>query len=475
MLSENPHVGKVSGSETNYQQRVASALISNTSDAIRQIMADIRTKAQAFADNQDDQGLSAYAGDPNGELSQKIAQVRQQLSVIEQEIKAAENELEDKNTEATIAQYDEEATRFFAQAAELRVDESELRSRKAALIEVTALAEIRKATLVKEVSSEAALAQSQKVEAAALSLRQAYLACLAQGINPLTDPMGTLAESEAARLSAVFYGTNNPAKRAGAAKMAESVSGMLKWAYLLRLGYNRSFLEWYSEFILAVQSNDTAKLQTLGQILTTSFGNQTDVNVVRVRTDTSRNVSGQQFTWFDTISPSQRKEWLAKLPSDWRNNAVAAFRFIVSLDANAQQPAAVLIYGKTYSYYAMLDNLVLTTEPTPGVLPSLGYYFYVVPPENPMSNPTDVVSGLSVQARRHLSDPIPMAPTLAEAAQTRQLEDQVLRSWKELDLSGALGEWTLYILSSPVAAPNDLQQLKNITVHLFMPYISVKH
>jgi hypothetical protein len=461
----------------NYGQRVATGLISNTATAIRQTMSEVQAKAQVLADNQDDQGLSQYAGHRAGELAQKLGEVKQQLSAIEQELRVAHDELEDRSTEATIAQYTDEASRFFSQAAELRVDEAELRRRRSTLTEDAAVAELRRLTLVRQAAAETADARVQRVEAAELSLRQAYLACLAQGIDPLSPVPDARVESDAPRLTALLYGTNDPGRRAGAAKLADSVSGMLSWLNLLKLDGPqgaRTFVERYSEFAKYVQSNDLVGLGTLGQTLTTTFSSQTDGNVVRLRSDASRNVTGAQLRWLDSVSAQERREWLAPLPPKLRSAAVAAFTFTVALDADAADPSAVLIYGADYSYYAVLNSMNVTTEPTRTPLPSLGYYVYVVPPQNAMANPADVANGLSIQAKKYLADPMPIAINLAEAAQTSQLEEQVLRGWRELDLSAALGQWKFYVLSSPAPTGDQWQALRNMTLRLFMPYISVR-
>ena len=114
-------------------------------------------------------------------------------------------------------------------------------------------------------------------------------------------------------------------------------------------------------------------------------------------------------------------------------------------------------------------------EDTSSIVPDVdttNLYFVLLPPGNPTSNPGELMAGLSEADAAFIRKPRQLNSELSEAALQKNIEKEVL-NWRNLQLSGAIGTWTFYILSSTSQDLSKLEAAWHMTIRI--PYLEVQH
>ncbi len=222
-------------------------------------------------------------------------------------------------------------------------------------------------------------------------------------------------------------------------------------------------------------------------------------------------VSGAKIVWFDDVHPRSR---LLPLPSDvkeiasldpirvkqmekvqflhrlaendsveLRRKALGYFKFRFTLDEHDDDQDRSPDFAEiqvapnpSSSYYFLLSDSSLVHERQAGEnpFPVVNLRFLIVPPDNPIGNPTSPFTGVLPSYNfswKQLNDPLEETLLLGQIRQRLQL-------WKGLELTGAVGDWTVYILATD--APNETKRQKRISeckksmkMTLRIPYIEV--
>jgi hypothetical protein len=186
------------------------------------------------------------------------------------------------------------------------------------------------------------------------------------------------------------------------------------------------------------------------------------------------------------IKKMEKIQFLHRLPEEGpvpRRKALGYFKFRFTLDEHdddqdrSPEFAEVQVApNPSSSYYFLLSDssLVHERQPAENPFPVVNLRFLIVPPDNPVGNPSSPFTGplpTNEFKWKQLNDPLEETLLLGQIRHRLQL-------WKELELTGAVGDWTMYILATDV--PNEAKRLKRITdckkklkVTLRIPYIEV--
>jgi hypothetical protein len=168
--------------------------------------------------------------------------------------------------------------------------------------------------------------------------------------------------------------------------------------------------------------------------------------------------------------------------TELRRKVLGYFRFRFTLDEHDDRQrspefAEVQVApNPASSYYFLLGDSTLLHERQAGTdpFPVVNLRFLIVPPDNPVGNPSQHFTASLPNDRfltKQFNDPLEETILLGQIRQQLQL-------WKRLQLSGAVGDWTVYILATDV--PNESKRQKriadcrrNLYLTFRIPYIEV--
>lgn len=168
--------------------------------------------------------------------------------------------------------------------------------------------------------------------------------------------------------------------------------------------------------------------------------------------------------------------------TELRRKVLGYFRFRFTLDEyddrqRSPEFAEVQVApNPASSYYFLLSDSTLVHERQAGTdpFPVVNLRFLIVPPDNPVGNPSQPFTGSLPNDRfltKQLNDPLEETILLGQIRQRLQL-------WKKLQLIGAVGDWTVYILGTDVPNESKRQERivdcrRNLNLTFRIPYIEV--
>ena len=174
------------------------------------------------------------------------------------------------------------------------------------------------------------------------------------------------------------------------------------------------------------------------------------------------------------MKADERDSWLRpitrQLGGTPLSNVLGVVQIAFSLDPNrGSNTVTVPIDLANSSYYMKLDETSVIVANTNNL------YFVVRPPLNPTCNPGELMGGFSDADASFLSVPQPLNSDLTEVALLQRIREEI-SDWRNLHLSGAIGTWTFYILSSTKREGADLDNLeRDWTMTIRIPYLQVRH
>jgi hypothetical protein len=465
-----------------YREGIENSAIKNASDRIKVISADINGLAQGFIANKDDDGLENFA---KVTLPAKIDGLQDELKAIQDKINTARYELEDEKTKVSIASYDADAARYFVQATKLRGEEAALQARKAGFSRDAAAARIEQAGVEAQQQDALVDIAVRSEEIARISLQRTYLQCLARGFNPLATLGNERIDYQYSALSirSVVAGSSEAKsihKDLNDAVIAGDLAGMMQWVYLLGVnspGRSDRLTPLYLETIRALQKTDLDGIRRASTDLESYFSEAAATSVT-VLFDTALKLD-QEISWLDEMSGTEKRSWLEPINRQVTprqlSSVLAVVQISFSLDGDqASKTTHVPTPHGNSSYYMKLEN---TSVVVPNVDLVNNMTYVLLPPANPTSSSSDLMAGSGLadsdSGRSILEGQI--HSDLVESLLLSDIEREV-KSWTNLHLSGSIGTWTFYILSSASKSPDDLARLKrDWKMTIRMPYLEVRH
>jgi hypothetical protein len=504
----NAEIGKLSERVKELQENVINGKLHELAEQIRKRNESIGQRAKELMKASDDAGLLAYA---NQEIPHEIDAMKGDLKRLKAALDGANSKLEDKETELTIASYDADAARYFAEAGRVKLGEAKLKTLRAELgLNVQKeQRDINKLNTERERQLLSAAEIEYKISLA--ELKGAYAACRAYGFNPLAatpseglDPVG------ANTLRRIIYGPLDPAwagKNLILDRMAADLLGMIQWVDLLRLssdapaGVSPSLAR-YIGFIKAVGHEDliVAMHDRLEALFKAKAGEIADVdNATFGNIGKSIANPANPILWFDQMSAAEKDLWLRPLSESQRSEAQGVFRVRIapkegdylsdylSIGVMSMRPGLVsvakYIDAENTSSYLILDKTVLLCEhDAQDFVATTNLKFVLIPPVRPLSDIDRLrfggVDGRTVEnGRSDLYRPpsltIETDPTFTSIREELRHKYEL---YKATHLTGAIGDWTVFILD--VGNPSELQKMtlrNHLRVRLVMWYLEIGH
>jgi hypothetical protein len=443
---------------------------------------ELIAKAQELSAQGDDQGMRNFANDLHNEIT-KDGGLQSRLRAIQGEIENAKGELEDKTTETEIADYDAKANELFAQANEVRVQQADVSATQSKLRMQAALEFYLSTLTEKELASTLVQAELRRIESGELALIQAYEKCLAMGFNPLalTSDFNSYGAVSIRRVLANFVDLEQPLDGAFAGAAGSHLVGMIQWARLLGVGSSDPKTDPAGQYIKLVNglnvgtpTGDPKMLaSTLVAIQEAVESSITGLNLGSelAQMDETGPVPFEKIFWLDRpdltdeqkrsdLAPlmlAERKALLAEVKEEYRNQVIGILRVVVD-SASAPDPDEESIKltrpVKNKMFYTDIDSI------SPIAKKGANLSYLVVPPVNAQSHPGVLAVGGAVA--NDDPDNIPFDWNAIEFEDRyREKLGTIIRG---LRLTGALGHWTIFILTSSDSSPSQrlakVRQLK---------------
>jgi len=467
---------------------IQSDAIKKITKQIEEISLDVNKKVQGFVQTNDDSGLITYS--VNG-IPAEIERVRRSLAELKQNLEDARNALEDKDTELSIASYDAEASKFFLQSSKLRRDQAEFAATKAGLgSDISRLMSEQK-TLELQQQKVLFDASVRTVDMARAALLRSYSACLARGFNPMAIVDGD------ARVLQPFAGLSVRGLLDGGAKstieneevlqtrVADNIVGLIQWTRMLRLDTNSVASERYLSVAKALRRRSLNDLIANRDELVRHFTDGASARIKGPRIHGTEKLNKKALIWLHEKEPGERSAWLRPLSQEQQRMALAAVRMTFSMDEPQNIDTDHKPANEKSSYYAKLENTYVMRLPAEDpIINTSNLFFVLVAPSVPRSHPEELPSGLSDGDAEYLKEVRPVNNETAEASYLKNIIDELVGGANKLKLSGAIGEWTVYLLTSQAICSSSaklgclknetLDKLReNLTLSIRIPYFEV--
>ncbi len=191
-------------------------------------------------------------------------------------------------------------------------------------------------------------------------------------------------------------------------------------------------------------------------------------------------VTGAKISWYESRSDLR----LAALPERLRGQALGQFRYRFTLDrhdgARRSPDFAEIQVARepTSSYYLLLSDSSLVNERQPGKppFPVANLRFVVVPSANTVPGARLLWAGPPPEVEFRSQQ---LLNGLAEILKLDQIR-QRLNAWEDLHLTGAVGDWTVYLLATDVPAEVESRRRvrveecrRELNLTLRIPYLEV--
>jgi len=448
-----------------YQNRIKDEVITNFISDWTKRKEQLTARAQELSANEDENGLRQFANSLHDEITRPGDGLQAKLGEIRTKIDAAKEDLDDKTTEQEIANYEARANELFAQASDVRVQQSDVRGESAEL-SLKAARELYLNSLTEDEQAGVLVqAELRRIESAELALIQAYEKCLAIGFNPmsLNSDFNNSDTVSLQRVLANFLDLHRPLDYSRVGDSASLVVGMIQWANLLGVRShdpNMTPAGLYFKLVKALTgagkgvetlANEFGQIQKEVENGITSLHLDDDIPQLVAK----RNIGFDKIYWLDRpeVTDQQIRHEQAPLILAERNSLLAGLgkpanrvigmlRVLVNVENvvgedllpnTIQMPPRSLDLVR--KFYVDLDHVFPLAEKADNLS------FVVVPPKKPTSYPDVLTIGATNPTP---PDDIQFDPDF------QKLEDDFqnqLDKLKSLKLTGALGEWTLFILA----------------------------
>lgn len=440
-------------------------------EGVRQQVEDDMQAALRAPETQRDSALRNFAGTT---LPPRLEHLQQALAALQVKVEEATNALEDREDERTISGFDAAAAEAASAHAKLESESAILvRSRARLGIDISEL-ETQSSLLGIDQAGHVLAAEETAVRLRAEQLRNAYLACVAKGLSPLSrvDQGGGNAGVGLARVLSSDRrkreGQGTTFAPAESRKAARAALGMLSWLSFLDLpkGQADSRVEWYRTVLeFAHVANDSADDWTRILKGLASAMDQRDASDVYYDLVEGNwcELSASCFRWWEDMGEAEKETWLERFSERGAAVAREAYPLCVcrsvfygpdeapdlSLFAYEHRmlPNQLRLYVHTPGIFAEYDE-----HAGAGVIPPVSTLMYLAaPPSHPRASPLAPSGTPWDRATKQVPIGGPNgAVDIAARAQLRgALNEAVFPAIPERPgLLGALGEWTGLLLSN---------------------------
>jgi hypothetical protein len=424
-----------------------------------------------------------------------IKRVKDAVSELQTEIKKAEDQLSDAKEQELIATYEAEAVRLVLERTVSLKEQAELRRKRAEKV----VEQARLAAKIEVLRGEQSLALLRAAEAKVARLedlvRYRFDRCLANGVNPLSRnadeperlplPTASLRGVLSGHLS-LLDAENRPVVEAAAAEAL----GMIRWCEMLGVsgGVGKTPIDYYATLLSDLTSRDDAKavcvrIKAIGAEVDKLFAKQAGIRT-KVRY-TNPKITPANLIWRDGERAAEVEAILSDIPSVYHDKVLGAFRYRVDVEVAGTAalpettrevfPEPKVLLDSSAAYFIDRNKIRL-------ILDRENFYFVVIPPAVVYSSPgRPLVFG---PQRDTNGRPRPFekqeVTSSEEAEQQKEKIESDLGLLKGVDLTGALGEWTVLIIKSNAGgqAKRDaaIREIKNdgLRFTLRMYYLEVK-
>ncbi|WP_439628615.1 hypothetical protein [Gemmata sp.] len=457
---------------------------------IGEIRDRLEKKGQELIKASDDEALKVLAREHPAEA---IKEVKTEVENLKEKLEAAKLELKDKEDERTIVDYEAAAARLLADKAGTLVEQAKLHKDRAALV-------VKQANLAAELEvlrgdQATALIRAAEIKVARLEdlVRQRFDRCLANGVNPSSSvkspemlplPLASLRGVLSGHLGRLDV-VNRPVVEAAAA----DVLGLIQWCEMLGLsgGEGKTPLDYYASLLTHIASGDEAsvvcgRLKAMGVELDKLFASKAGIRT-RVRY-TNPNITPSNIVWRDGDRGAEIEEIAKDIPAKYREKVLGAFRYRVEIDGSGHTFLPAATRGEFPEPKALLDESAayfVDRNKIRLILDRDNFHFVVIPPavaQARLGRP--LVIGPSRDAKGGQMSFDEKEVTSSEAADKEKDKIETdLGLLRGVDLTGALGEWTVLIIKSNAAgevkrneAINDIKNAK-LRFTLRMYYLEV--
>lgn len=449
-----------------FQDRLKAVAKSKVVKEIKALVDTIEGKKkvieQAVKNAQDAKSEDAVREIAKSGISGTIDEIRGELVKLQDKITVAKGQVEDAQTGVEISEVDKAAAKKMAEAAEEMVKAGTLAQEEANLIRVAAGIQKDIANLQGEVAETKRQVAERRYAESRATLQRSYNDCLAWGINPFVDAdvgvedVPSLGEvfvvKKGDKHSGLFHGTR-------LRQASEGLVGMLQWMRLVgpaldepdRVGqritahYGTILSIWNGT---VAHSEQREKLEEIEKDVSAAvLGAKLPPPGFAKRAEANR---GQIATWFaDELTPEARDAAFADLPPRYRVHVMGRIRYRVSetFDGSAlKEFAGVHVARKppANNCFVPVKTVVTWHKPPANQANGRVLEFVVVPPQHAQLNTRELVfdeKGMSGLAKSAVLGGLNEEGILGEV-------QGLVKLWqRNVDLRGAIGDWTIYLLS----------------------------